>query len=227
MFKKLLFALALIGLLTTLVYADFDATKPADAETVAVGTTATRANFQALSGVSGSSPTKLAVGTSLEFEGETADAFETTLTVTDPTADRTTTIPNSNNVTLPSGAVFFMITGSCSAGTTDVTATYLNKFVRINATQGSTGGADTHTHAVGSYASTNHTHTLDVGNKGGDVSDGVQSDGTYMWNEGSDTYYANTVKITTVPGGAAAITGTSASGDNVPAYVTMKCCLVD
>ena len=220
MFKKLLFALALIGLLTTLVYADFDATKPADAETVAVGTTATRANFQALSGVSGSSPTKLAVGTSLEFEGATADAFETTLTVTDPTADRTITIPNSNSVTLPSGAVFFMITGSCPAGTTDVTATYSNKFVRINATQGSTGGADTHTHAVGSYASANHTHSVPRDGWGVVTSNVAGRIVTHYSNQA-------TGDNTTGLGGAAAITGTSAVGDNVPAYVTMKCCLVD
>ena len=31
------------------------------------------------------------------FEGSTADAYETTLTVTDPTADRTITIPNATD----------------------------------------------------------------------------------------------------------------------------------
>ena len=36
------------------------------------------------------------VTTSVVFEGSTADAFETTLTVTDPTADRTITLPNSS-----------------------------------------------------------------------------------------------------------------------------------
>ena len=36
------------------------------------------------------------VTTSVIFEGATADAFETTLTVTDPTADRTITLPNSS-----------------------------------------------------------------------------------------------------------------------------------
>jgi len=36
------------------------------------------------------------VTTSIVFEGATADAFETTLTVTDPTADRTITLPNSS-----------------------------------------------------------------------------------------------------------------------------------
>ena len=34
--------------------------------------------------------------TSIIFEGATADAFETTLAVTDPTADRTITLPNSS-----------------------------------------------------------------------------------------------------------------------------------
>ena len=34
-------------------------------------------------------------GASITFEGATADAYETTLTVTDPTADRTITLPNA------------------------------------------------------------------------------------------------------------------------------------
>ena len=36
------------------------------------------------------------VTTSIVFEGATADGFETTLTVTDPTADRTITLPNTS-----------------------------------------------------------------------------------------------------------------------------------
>ena len=34
-------------------------------------------------------------GSSITFEGATAEAHETTLAVTDPTADRTITIPNA------------------------------------------------------------------------------------------------------------------------------------
>ena len=46
------------------------------------------------------------VTTSIIFEGATADAFETTLTVTDPTADRTITLPNtSGTVALTSDIV--------------------------------------------------------------------------------------------------------------------------
>lgn len=36
----------------------------------------------------------VSVDSSIVFEGSTADAFETTVTVTDPTADRTITLPN-------------------------------------------------------------------------------------------------------------------------------------
>ena len=40
------------------------------------------------------------------FEGATADAYETTLTVTDPTADRTLTLPNvTGNVTVSGNPV--------------------------------------------------------------------------------------------------------------------------
>ena len=40
---------------------------------------------------------------SIVFEGSTADSFETTLTVTDPTADRTITIPNVTGTILTTG----------------------------------------------------------------------------------------------------------------------------
>ncbi len=45
---------------------------------------------------------------------------------------------------LPSGAIFFMASGSCPSWTTDVSATYSNKFVKINATP-LTAGAVTFT----------------------------------------------------------------------------------
>ena len=40
---------------------------------------------------------------SIIFEGATADAYETTLTVTDPTADRTITLPNSTGTVTVGG----------------------------------------------------------------------------------------------------------------------------
>ena len=50
------------------------------------------------------------------FEGATSDAFETTLTVVDPTADRTITLPNATGtVVLTSGVVTFTDTTEASA----------------------------------------------------------------------------------------------------------------
>jgi hypothetical protein len=44
-----------------------------------------------------------AFGTSIVFEGATADAYETTLQVTDPTADRTITLPNVDGTVITTG----------------------------------------------------------------------------------------------------------------------------
>ena len=54
-------------------------------------------------------------GTSIVFEGATADSYETTLQVTDPTADRTITLPNA------SGTV--ALTSDIAAGTVTETGT--------------------------------------------------------------------------------------------------------
>jgi hypothetical protein len=71
----------------------------------------------------------------LVFEGATADAYETTVTVTDPTADRTITLPNA------SGTV--ALSGSIALGT-DTTGNYVN-----DVTAG-TGVTVTHTPGEGS-----------------------------------------------------------------------------
>ncbi len=187
--------------------------------------------------------------------------------------------PASSGMTLPSGAVFMMITGSCPSGTTDVSATYSNKFIRINATAGSTGGADTHTHAAGSYTSPttgstaiteanlpSHTHaagTLTGGAHLHTLSSYTFDDNTEYpsqtkatikfttisaptqfepsWVQGSASYYradsGGAVAVTGSTGAigsgtghthtGGAVTGTSASGDNIPAYVTAKMCQVN
>lgn len=83
-------------------------------------------------------------------------------------------LSSSSFVTLPTGAVFFMVTGSCPTGTTDVSATYANKYVKINATAGTssgvvlTGTVDSHTLTTPEIPA--HTHSVnyrfadDVGN---------------------------------------------------------------
>ena len=60
-----------------------------------------------------------AVNTSLVFEGATADSYETTLTLVDPTADRTITLPNATGTVALTDYVPTTIT---VADTTDTTA---------------------------------------------------------------------------------------------------------
>jgi hypothetical protein len=59
-----------------------------------------------------------AVNTSLIFEGATADSYETTLTLVDPTADRTITLPDSTGTVALTGGASTAIT---VADTTDTT----------------------------------------------------------------------------------------------------------
>lgn len=59
----------------------------------------------------------MSFGSSLVFEGATADSFETTLTVVDPTADRTVTIPNQTGATILSSAGVADTANAISGGT--------------------------------------------------------------------------------------------------------------
>lgn len=105
----------------------------------------------------------------------------------------------ASGIMMPSGTAFFMITGSCPSGSTDITATYTGKFVRVNSTGGSTGGADTHTHSVpySSWATV-----------------GSYSGNGFLVVGGAST------------NNSASANNTTGSGDNVPAYVTAKLCQV-
>ena len=77
----------------------------------ATGTVALAENVAALSGATFTG--NISVPTQITFEGATADAYETIIAVTDPTADRTITIPDATgtlalaeNVAALSGATF-------------------------------------------------------------------------------------------------------------------------
>jgi hypothetical protein len=56
--------------------------------------------------------------TGLVFEGATADDYETTVTFTDPTADRTVTVPNASGTVVlrPAAAVIAPITSTAGEG---------------------------------------------------------------------------------------------------------------
>ena len=71
-----------------------------------------------------------AFGTSITFEGATADSYETTLQVTDPTADRTITLPDStgtvaltSDITVTASSTTTFSNKSISLGSNTVTST--------------------------------------------------------------------------------------------------------
>lgn len=72
-----------------------------DVETYLTATAATTNTAQTFTNKTLTSP--IVDGSGIIFEGTTADAFETTLTVTDPTADRTITLPNVSGTVITTG----------------------------------------------------------------------------------------------------------------------------
>ena len=74
---------------------------------------------------------------SLVFEGATADAFETTVAVVDPTADRTITLPNVTGTVLTTGdtgtVTNTMLAGSIAYGKLSLTGALLNADINASA----------------------------------------------------------------------------------------------
>jgi hypothetical protein len=84
------------------------------------------ANSGATYGVEWSAPAAVGVfGSSIEFEGATADGFETTLQVVDPTADRTITLPDVSGTVVTSGDTG-TVTATMLAADSVTTAKILN-----------------------------------------------------------------------------------------------------
>ena len=132
----------------------------------------------------------------------------------DGTATQVTSngVVGGSGIKLPTGAVFFMVTGSCPTGSSDVTATYADRFVRINATGGTTAGADTHTHTGPS-----HTHAVSGTTSTTNGPDLMGGGGTPEPGNHAHTFSATS---------GAEGTGATGSTSNVPAYVTAKLCQV-
>jgi len=97
--RKIIIFTAIL-LMAAFAYADWDSTEPACTDTLATSCPKIQDNFKALDGTSGTPPDQLSAGTKLQYEGATDDSYETILTVTDPTADRTITLPDSSGTVL-------------------------------------------------------------------------------------------------------------------------------
>lgn len=127
-----------------------------------------------------------------------------------------------------SGDQMLSSNSSAPSGWTDVSGTYNNKFIRISSGSPlTTSGADTHTHGVGSYAAPSHSHPQNMGsaNPSSAISDDIAASsgvGQQMGHVVEGGLSLNFVLTGVSANGAGAITGSSASGDNVPAYVQLR-----
>jgi len=92
-------------------------------------------------------------------------------------------------------------------GWTNVSATYSNKFIRINATPLTTGGVDTHLHSGASHTHAAGTYQADATSGGENVGGGAGA--SSKWT------HTHSVSGTSAAGG----TGDTGSSSNVPAYV--------
>jgi len=68
--------------------------------------------------------TTIAIQNAFVFEGATADAFETTLTVTDPTADRTLTLPDATDTLVGRATTDTLTNKSINMTTNTITGTF-------------------------------------------------------------------------------------------------------
>ena len=81
---------------------------------------------------------------SIVFEGSTADSFETTLAVTDPTADRTVTLPNATDTLVGKATTDTLTNKSIDLANNTVTGTLAQFNTAVsNATLVSTTGSET------------------------------------------------------------------------------------
>ena len=117
------------------------------------GVTSTYAELNALDGIT-------STVTELNYTDGVTSALQTQLSAL-----------SAEGVRLPSGAVFFMLSGSCPAGTTDVTSTYSDRFLKVNSTQGTTAGptltgtVDSHTLTEAEIPAHTHSYVAGLGNR--------------------------------------------------------------
>ena len=130
---------------------------------------------------------------------------------------------------VPSG--FCMVSfaqSSCSAGWTMQTAQAGKTFYLVSSGPGDTGGADTHTHGVGTYVGPSHTHSSSLSAAAAvgaaDINPGSCPPGNFYLANASHTH---AITGATAAGGTDALTGTSDSGSNWAPYVEVILCCKD
>jgi len=105
--------------------------------------------------------TTIAVKTAFVFEGATNDSYETTLTVTDPTADRTLTLPDATDTLVGRATTDTLTNKSISLGSNTVTSTLAQLNTAISdADVASLAGSETLTNKTVALGSNTISGTL-------------------------------------------------------------------
>jgi len=186
------------------------ATGAALGQTISTISGLTSLSSTALTAGSGANAILLASGT-ITFEGGTANDFETTLAVTDPTADRTITFPDAGGTVALTSDIVYPVTPTNSVTLTNKTLTLGNNtisgtFAQFNtavtdATLVSTTGSETLTNKSVNLANNTLTGTLAQFNT-------AVSDATLVSTTGTETL---TNKSLTAP----VLTGSSSSAGSI------------
>lgn len=120
-------------------------------------------------------------GASIVFEGATADAYETTVTVTDPTADRTITVPDASGTVITTGNLSDITSvGTLSSLTISGNLTVNGTTTTINST---TVTVDDKNLELGSTASPS-----DATADGGGITLKGTTDKTFSWVDATDAW---------------------------------------
>jgi hypothetical protein len=152
-------------------------------------------------------------GASITFEGATANAFETTITVTDPTEDRTITVPNVSGTVITTGNLSSITSvGTLDSLTITGDLTVNGTTTTINST---TVTVDDKNLELGSTASPS-----DSGADGGGITLKGTTDKTFVWVDSTDAW-TSSEHLNLVAGKSYYINGTQVlSGSTLGSGVT-------
>lgn len=149
----------------------------------------------------------------LALRAETAEQLSVPVT--------TSTITDDANRLMPTGGIILWDGVSCPAGYVRV-STYDDKFLLGAATAGTSGGSATHAHGPGTYAGPSHTHTVPATQAVWGMTAASSADNGKMNTLGG--YGRATIDASTSASGTGAVTGTSASTDSRPPFLSILLC---
>lgn len=139
---------------------------------------------------------------------------------------KTSGLTDDENSLVPTGAIILWNGGTCPAGYTRLSA-YDGKFLVGSATPGTIGGSNSHTHSPGSYTGPSHTHTVPANQNVWGAVGGSGQPGLIAYDSAPNTLKVATVNAATSASGTGAVTGTSASTDSRPEFMTILLCQKD